>query len=51
MPIMTFGDLLNPNYEGNKVLDVIKDLVLGFGLAVVIFTLFVVVMVGLIKAL
>ena len=51
MPIMTFGDLLNPNYEGNNVLDVIKDLVLGFGLAVVIFTLFVTIVVGLIKAL
>ena len=47
---MTFGDLFNPNYEGNKVLGVIKDLVLGLGLAVVIFTLFVVVVVGLIKA-
>jgi len=47
---MTFGDLFNPNYEGNKVLGVIKDLMLGFGLALVIFTLFVVAVVGLIKA-
>ena len=47
---MTFGDLFNPNYEGNKALDVIKDIVLGFGLAMVIFTLFVVAMIGLIKA-
>ena len=28
---MTFGVLFNPNYEGNKALDAIKDLVLGFG--------------------
>ena len=26
---MTFGDLFNPNYEGNKALSVIKDLVFG----------------------
>ena len=51
MPIMTFGDLFDTNYEGNKALDVIKDLVLGFGLAVVIFTLFVVAVFGLFKAL
>ncbi len=48
---MTFGDLFNPNYEGNKAFDLIKDIVLGLGLAVVIFTLLVTIVVGLIKAL
>ena len=48
---MTFDDLFNPNYEGNNALDAINDLSLGFGVAVVIFTLLVAIVVGLVKAL